>query len=90
MDIEALDANVVSVIDSIKMEIEQAKEDILNGPSEMGTTTESILIEMSDNKKDISEFFREIPPFLKIFNITRLFRELSEVRNICSLLLSLP
>ena len=24
---------------------------------------------MSDNKKDISEFFREVPPFLKVFNI---------------------
>ena len=28
---------------------------------------------MSDNKKDISEFFREVPPFLKVFNITNAY-----------------
>ena len=28
---------------------------------------------MADNKKDISEFFREIPPFLKVFNITNAY-----------------
>ena len=28
---------------------------------------------MSDNNKDISEFFREVPPFLKVFNITNAY-----------------
>jgi len=28
---------------------------------------------MADNNKDISEFFREIPPFLKVFNITNAY-----------------
>ena len=28
---------------------------------------------MSDNKEDISEFFREVPPFLKVFNITNAY-----------------
>tara|TARA_E500000178_G_C16807348_1_gene655345 strand:+ start:59 stop:478 length:420 start_codon:yes stop_codon:yes gene_type:complete len=28
---------------------------------------------MSDKKKEISEFFREVPPFLKVFNITNAY-----------------
>lgn len=28
---------------------------------------------MEDKKKEISEFFREVPPFLKVFNITNAY-----------------